>query len=403
MCQYTASSPFDWREYANTRGYILVFVQARTLKNYSASRATFYLNGPQAPGEQDILDILPVERARANIDPNRIYVAGFSMGGAGALNLAALHPGTFAASCAGAPISDYFQEDAALSGTRPTPSYFETLGGAYSQSPAVATRWYQNSPRFTLANLMHTPVLFIHGEADTAVPNAVDAADPLKTYAQSHHLVDVSGFVDSRGTISTLQDLATEWPGGFVEQHDFPASMGHTSEIFDPDSCLDFFDAHTLVTHPTTLAFTTYDDQHTQAYWLKMELAHPNTAVPATVFASLDQHNNTVLMQLGGESKLTLNLTEMGLTVDTPMTLKLSLRDPAALSASAQFVLAGSWPLERNYRVYRDGFTQPASSFQVTATGFNLSAQLVDGAHTILITWVGQPGFETQFLPVILN
>jgi predicted esterase len=403
MCQYTASYPFDWREYANTRGYVLVFVQARTLKDYTSSRATFYLNGPQAPGEQDILDLLPVEEARANIDSNRIYLAGFSMGGAGALNLAALHPGTFAASCAGAPISDYFQEDAQSGGSRPTPSYFETLGGAFTYSTAVETRWYQNSPRFTLDNLMHTPVLFVHGEKDTVVPNAIDAANPLKTYAHSHHLVDVSGFVDSRGTISTLQDLAAEWPGGYLEGHNFPANKGHTSEIFDPDECMDFFDAHSLVTHPSTVAFTTYDDQHTTAYWLKMDLAHPNTAVPATVFAALEPANNAVRLQLGGESTLTLDLNEMGLTVNSPMTLKLSPRNSAAPPASTGFVLSGLWPLDRNYRVYRDKSIQPAATFQVTPTGFILAPELVDGAHDILITWGGQPGFETLYLPVIFN
>jgi predicted peptidase len=47
--------------------------------------------------EQDVMNVLDLVRAEFNIDPRRIYIAGQSMGGIGAVHIAAKHPDIFAA------------------------------------------------------------------------------------------------------------------------------------------------------------------------------------------------------------------------------------------------------------------------------------------------------------------
>lgn len=47
--------------------------------------------------EQDVMNVLELVRAEYNVDPRRIYIAGHSMGGVGAIHIAAKHPDVFAA------------------------------------------------------------------------------------------------------------------------------------------------------------------------------------------------------------------------------------------------------------------------------------------------------------------
>jgi predicted esterase len=51
----------------------------------------------EGPGEDDVLSAIADVQARLSIDPTRIYLVGFSMGGYGALSLGLGHPDQFAA------------------------------------------------------------------------------------------------------------------------------------------------------------------------------------------------------------------------------------------------------------------------------------------------------------------
>ncbi len=82
------------------------------------------------PAEQDVLDVLADVRRAYKINPNRIYLAGHSMGGFGTWSIAANHPDLFAAL---APLS----------------------GGG---NPAIAPK------------LKSVPQFVVHGDADPTVP-----------------------------------------------------------------------------------------------------------------------------------------------------------------------------------------------------------------------------------------
>jgi len=114
--------PFDWImsydgyvDMAETYGYILV-----TPKGYHP-RAWYGSRGPGIPpmsneedvsllppnlgelAEQDVMNVLEIVRREYSIDPNRIYLWGHSMGGAGTYHLAAKYPNLWAAVGVAAP------------------------------------------------------------------------------------------------------------------------------------------------------------------------------------------------------------------------------------------------------------------------------------------------------------
>jgi pimeloyl-ACP methyl ester carboxylesterase len=389
----------DWQAAANTYGFILVTVRPRLLPGYGTYRGTFYIDGALVPGEQDVMDALADEQARRWIDPARIYIAGYSMGGIGALKIATLYPGVFAAAAPGAPISDLFQE-AAYSSTIPVPNFATLLGGAPGQSAITDTHWYLNSPRFLLPNLMHTPIRVLHGISDTFIPNAT----AIWPYMQSRHIVDTPGFVDSRGQATTLQELAAAWPGSFYEEHVWPnAEHGPASLSYAPTDVLAFLDAHPLITNPITVAFTTYEDRHTRAYWLKLNLTRPWTAMPGQVYATRNPAGNSVQLQVAGSMTLTLDMTPMGLTSVVPLAIVAQPISPAAQVNELAVVLSGAWPFSATgvYSVTRDGTPLSPISYTFSLTRFTLLRQPVETAHTYII-W---PASLTNlvYLPLILR
>jgi predicted peptidase len=86
--------------------------------------------------EQDVMKVLALARAEFNVDPRRIYVAGASMGGVGAVHLAMKHKEIWAAVAAISP---------AITGN--VPQVFTSYDAA--------------------------PVLVLHGDQDDSVPVAL--------------------------------------------------------------------------------------------------------------------------------------------------------------------------------------------------------------------------------------
>ncbi len=369
-----------WPPAVDAHGYILATVEPRHLPGFPSSRQTFYIDGPLLPAEQDVLDVLPILAARHLIDNHRIYVAGYSMGGMGSFKLAATRPGIFAAAAPGATASDLLQESSYLTGMA-APSLATVLGGNPGQSVLTDTYWLENSPRFLIGNLMHTAVYIVHGTTDTLLPN--DTA--IAPYMQSRHVVDVPGFVDSRGRATTLDELAALWAGDFIEQHLWPpTNHGGTQAYWLPDDVLTFFDQHPLVDHPLDVAFTTFDDRHTRAYWLQLDLVHPWTATPGSVIVSRMPATNMLRVQALGSLTVTLDLPAMALTTTAP--LKVIMQPiSAAVASDVALVLTGAWPAAGSFSVMRDGLALPPNAYTATNSALTLRRQPVTAPHTYVI------------------
>ncbi|MFM9090255.1 MAG: prolyl oligopeptidase family serine peptidase, partial [Verrucomicrobiota bacterium] len=113
-----------------------------------------FCNATKFAGETDVFEALAAVRTEQPIDPDRILVAGFSMGGASTWHLATHHAGLWAAAAPGAG----FAETAAYAkvfapGKEPPTAWEQKLWGWYD-----ATAYARN--------LSHCPTLAYSGEID---------------------------------------------------------------------------------------------------------------------------------------------------------------------------------------------------------------------------------------------
>jgi poly(3-hydroxybutyrate) depolymerase len=113
-----------------------------------------------ALSEQDVMNVLDLVRTEFNVDPRRIYLAGHSMGGAGALFLGIKHRDVWAAVSASAP--------------------------------AIRTNLHAPDE---LAQATDLPFILIHGDADTAVPVEQTRAwaAKMKTLSMTYEYHEIHG------------------------------------------------------------------------------------------------------------------------------------------------------------------------------------------------------------------
>ncbi len=111
-----------------------------------------YCNAFKFAGERDVLEAIASVQSRYKIDPRRIVMMGFSMGGAGAWHLGAHYPSRWVAMQAGAGFVD----------TR----LYQNLKGDSLPAPHEQQLWHlYDVPSYT-RNLFNIPVISYSGEED---------------------------------------------------------------------------------------------------------------------------------------------------------------------------------------------------------------------------------------------
>lgn len=107
--------------------------------------------------EKDVMNVLDLARREFDVDPQRIYLMGHSMGGGGTFHLAMENPGLFAA-----------------------------LGPI---APAIFR------PVTDLEKIKHIPVILVQGEKDNLVPakRVRTWADKMKELNMTHEYIEVPG------------------------------------------------------------------------------------------------------------------------------------------------------------------------------------------------------------------
>jgi dienelactone hydrolase len=113
-----------------------------------------YCNATKFAGEVDVLEAMDAVKKQFAIDPQRIVVRGFSMGGASTWHLATHHPGVW---CAAAPGAGFAE----------TPNYAGVFAPGKDFRPwweQLLWRWY-NATDYA-ANLFNVPTVAYSGELD---------------------------------------------------------------------------------------------------------------------------------------------------------------------------------------------------------------------------------------------
>lgn len=148
----------------DSRGWIVAAPDGRlwNLFNQGCSWkwSAAYVDSPDpdvGPGERDILDVIEWARANYNIDPNRIYLTGFSMGGRGTYQIGLRNPDLFAAIAPQSPTSDMYE----IFVRRPDPPECKEgmTGGQPGDSPLVDTfehGWLSASARHCFVAMSRT-------------------------------------------------------------------------------------------------------------------------------------------------------------------------------------------------------------------------------------------------------
>ena len=171
------------------------------------------------PKTSDMVHALLLEVLRTyNVDTNRVYLAGFSNGGTGTLELGTRWPDRFAA--------------------------IASLMGAGQDTPSAT--------KLPLQNLQDVPVLFLHGDKDPRIPPSA-----------------------STRTYDELRSLKPRVP---PELHILKGRAHDITLSGDDGYTLPFFERFTRDPFPTTVTAKVFDQRYPRQYWL--EVVEADSAAP---------------------------------------------------------------------------------------------------------------------------
>lgn len=186
-------------------------------------------------------------RRRFSVDADRVYLTGESMGGHGTWAIVTRHPDVFAAA---APVFggwDFRVTNVSTPVDPPAPAN------------AMDAFWYERGSSFANAeNLLHVPLLVVHGDADPAVHVA-----------------------NSRHAVTMLQ----RW-GYDIRYHEMPG-WAH-EDLGQQATIADWLLTHRRVTAPATVRLRSTDLAGAAAYWLRVR-AFQNPSEVIRVVAEVQQ------------------------------------------------------------------------------------------------------------------
>jgi hypothetical protein len=253
----------------------------------------------QGHGEVDVFEAIDAAASRYPVDPSRISLYGFSMGGAGAWYLASHFPDRFAAI---APFSGY--NDYRL--------WFRPGGMTFPLLPWEVPSWRARSAVFLLENLRHVGVWMIHGAWDRGVNGGVDVAH-------------------AREAAKRFQAL------GIAHRYTELPATGHDAAFMQGPllgEVLRWLVTHRRPADPSRVSFSTYELRHNRAYWVEINQLARYGGIRARVVA--EAVRGAVILETENVRHLTLRpppVVEPGarLQVDSTIVAGVDLGQPICL------------------------------------------------------------------------
>ncbi len=233
--------------------------------------------------QHDAIKLVDYMKTHYQVDPERIYVGGFSMGGMMAGEMAVKYPDVFAAAVTHMAITDLRDWYYEVSPYRQSQIITET-GGTPSEIPFEYDR---RSPKEMASNLKNTPIAVVHGISDTVVP--------------PHHAQD---FYDAIESYDPVRAELRWYEGGHL-----PSQTPPVGGVW----AVNFMKDYTLNPNPASLRIRT--DESKSYYWLDIN-AHKSTWRTFTqVDVDVDAANERILATVDDSSAVDLGfaLADMGL------------------------------------------------------------------------------------------
>lgn len=188
---HTWSSDYDqpgsipWAEGAMARGWVFIHPGFRGANT-----------GPQAGGSEaairDVLDAVREARRRANVDPRRIYLAGYSGGGHAALLVAARSPEIWAAVSVWSPITDlaaWHSESRERGLVRYVNDIEAICGGPPTAGTRAEQECYRRSPLSFLSATKGLPLDLNTGIRDGHAPRIESGTVPISHTLRAFNLL----------------------------------------------------------------------------------------------------------------------------------------------------------------------------------------------------------------------
>ncbi len=190
--------------------------------------------------ERLVMDLIDAAKRCLDVDPNRVYITGTSMGGFGTWGLAARHPDVFAAA-------------AAFAGSPPTDSAEGGRSGVF-------------------ANLYHVPISFYHSLDDPLVPAEYGQ------YAERE-----------------MKRWQEQYADGFAFRHDEQDGQGHGRPKEGVGPAHEWAFAHERTARPEKILWQPLIETQRQCYWLYWQKPALDVLLQAEVKRKENEIHLTVL------------------------------------------------------------------------------------------------------------
>ncbi len=206
-------------------------------------------------GEVDVFEAIDAVKRRFNIDPDRVVLRGFSLGGAGAWHLALQHPDNFAAAEIGA-------------GTWPR-RY--TMADQFPEYQAKTLNIWENSPQWAL-NAFNLPLAGHGGDSDDQVSSIPPPEDRANSRGQLESSLRARAQLESEGFKSVGEP-------DFLKMQGLPAiflisqDTKHATSPLVRERLNSFIKEHMEQGRPSPdhIRFLTYTTRYNKSYWATLD------------------------------------------------------------------------------------------------------------------------------------
>ncbi|MEW6554122.1 MAG: hypothetical protein AB1384_07535 [Actinomycetota bacterium] len=374
-----------------------------------------------AYGQQDTLDCINQAMEKFNIDEDRIYASGLSMGACGAYILGIHAPGLVAAVSPNAGASDFVYDYEFLRDHFPVDpgepfarysdhlvcSTWRLIAGMEHQpdQPLDTPLMKDFSARYVLENMANMPVRIVQGLNDSNFPNMRENLTVMwwrRSDPASHfwwHVEAPAPYSPATATFENggdIHDLLTTWSaqGPYYSEYVTSPYGGHGfMEPYEVTAA--FFAAQARKRHPTQVAYKSYDDEVSEAYWLKMKRFAAAGEEAALARAEVDNAANALDTHTRNVERLTLDLAAAGADIGAGETVTLRLdsnTDPSAIPVTdvlgrTDLELLHAWPPVSGLEVRLDGAQLvEGSGYTLQGASLSIPSIALDRQRTVTVT-----------------